>query len=135
MAAEGCFTGTRAPTKRRFAFQVGVSEADRDVCGLMLTVFGVGRLVPFRRRQAHYDDEITFVVTRLRDLTEVVVPFMDVHLPASHKRAQYEGWRAELLSYWDTEARRRRPCVLEGCAAPALAHGLCRPHLWSEMGR
>jgi hypothetical protein len=95
----------------------------------------VGRLVGHRRRRPHYDDEVAFVVTRLRDLVEVVVPFMDDHLPVSHKRVQYEAWRADLLAYWEHQARRRRPCRLPGCSSPALASGLCRPHLWSEMGR
>ena len=49
-----------------------------------------------RRRQvrrypgarAHYDDEITFTVRSLVDLVQVIIPFMDEHLPASRKRIQ-----------------------------------------------
>jgi len=126
VAAEGCFTKTSSPGKRRFLFQVGLGSADTSTCLLLKEVLGVGRLVTYGRRQPHYDDEVTLVVTRLRDLIEVVVPFMDAHLPASHKRIQYERWRAELLGYWDTQARRRRPCSMAGCAAPSLAHLLCR---------
>jgi hypothetical protein len=37
---------------------------------------------------------------------EVVVPFMDEHLPPSHKRGQYLAWRAELVDYWEHRARR-----------------------------
>lgn len=135
VAAEGCFTATALPTYRRFLFQVGLGSADNATCELLCDIFGVGRLTTYGRRQPHYDDEVTFVVTRLRDLIEVVVPFMDIHLPVSHKRIQYEGWRIDLLGYWDTQARRRRPCSLVGCSAPSLAHGLCRHHLWTEMGR
>lgn len=128
VAAEGCFTTTQTPTQRRFIFQVGLGAADTSVCETLRDVLGVGRLVSYSRRKPHYDDEITFVVTRLRDLVEIVVPFMDAHLPPSHKREQYRAWRADLLSYWEHQARRRRACRLDGCTTPAFAHGLCRPH-------
>ncbi len=135
VAAEGCFTTTQTPTKRRFLFQVGLGAVDTSVCEMLRSVLGVGRLVPHSRRKPHYDDEVAFVVTRMRDLIEVVVPFMDSHLPPSHKRVQYEVWRADLLSYWELQARRRRACRLAGCTTPARAHGLCRAHLWTEMRR
>lgn len=135
VAAEGCFTRVTLPTKTKFAFQVGLGSVDRPLCESLHCLLGVGRLVFYGRRKAHYDDEVTFVVTRLRDLVEVVVPFMDEHLPPSHKRQQYEVWRADLLSYWEHQARRRRPCKVEGCTSPSLAHGLCRAHIWSEMRR
>jgi hypothetical protein len=135
VAAEGCFTKAETPNQRRFFFFVGVGAVDGPVCELLQLVFGVGHVYAYARRRPHYDDEVTYVVTRLRDLVEVVVPFMDEHLPTSHKRIQYEGWRAELLAYWEHDARRRRSCRLDGCTSPSLAHGLCRPHLWAEMGR
>lgn len=135
VAAEGCFIHAVLPTKERFTFQVGLGGADRSVCEDLLAVFEIGRMVTYSRRRPHYDDEVAFVVTRLQDLLEVVVPFMDEHLPASHKRVQYEVWRAQLVAYWEHRARRRRPCRIDGCTTPALAHGLCRPHLWTEMRR
>lgn len=106
MAAEGCFGRLALPTKSRFTFQVGLGAVDTSVCELLQAFFGIGRLVGYRRRKPHYDDEVTFVVTRLRDLVDVIVPFMDAHLPASHKRIQYEAWRAELLAYWGIKPRR-----------------------------
>lgn len=135
VAAEGCFTATELPTHRRFLYQVGLGASDSSTCEALREFFGVGRLVTYGRRKAHYDDEVTFVVTRLRDLVEVVVPFMDAHLPASHKRVQYEVWRSQLLSYWEHQARRRRPCRLDGCYSASIAHGLSRAHLRSELGR
>lgn len=135
VAAEGCFRVTSLTTRRRFTFQVGLGAADASTCESMRELFGVGRLVPYARRRPHYDDEVAFVVSRLRDLVEVIVPFMDEHLPASHKREQYLEWRQELLSYWEHQARRRPACRVDGCDAPTLAHGLCRPHLWTETGR
>lgn len=109
VAAEGSFCATSTPTHRRFLFQVGLGAEDTTTCELLRAFFGVGRLVPYARRQPHYDDEVAFVVTRLRDLVEVVLPFMDEHLPPSYKRIQYEAWRAALLSYWQHDARRQRP--------------------------
>ena len=95
---------------------------------------GVGRLVWSPRRQPHYDDEVTFVVRRLRDLVEVVVPFMDEHLPASYKREQYLSWRAALLDHWEHGARRPRSCTQPGCDEPRRARGLCRRHYYAVYG-
>lgn len=64
----------------------------------------------------------------LPDLVGVVVPFMDVHLPASYKRDQYLAWRAAVLDYWERDARRVRPCAVPGCDEPRKTKGLCRPH-------
>jgi hypothetical protein len=55
---------------------------------------------------------------------------MDEHLPASYKRVQYLDWRARLFEYWEHDAKRVRPCSVEGCDAPRRAHGYCRHHLW-----
>ena len=63
------------------------------------------------------------------------MPFMDEHLPPSHKREQYLVWRAQLLDYWEHQARRRRPCRVEGCAEPTRAKGLCRRHYFAEFRR
>ncbi len=135
VAAEGCFSATEIGAHRRFTFQVGLGASDTSVCETLQEALGIGRLVTYERRRAHYDDEIAFVVTRMRDLVEVIVPFMDAHLPDSYKKIQYETWREELISYWTNKARRRRPCRLDRCSLTAVAHGLCRAHLWSEMGR
>jgi hypothetical protein len=73
---------------------------------------------------------VQFTVQATRDLVEVVVPFMDAHLPPSYKREQYLEWRARLLDYWEHRFRRRKTCVVEDCDAPARAYGYCRRHLW-----
>lgn len=70
-----------------------------------------------------------------RALVHVVVPFMDHHLPPSHKREQYVTWRALLLEYWDYGARRVRPCTHHGCEAPRRCKGLCRHHYYLGFGR
>ena len=57
------------------------------------------------------------------------------HLPPSYKRTQYEAWRAELLRYWEVDARRRRPCAVDGCDEPLRAKGLCRHHYYETYGR
>lgn len=86
------------------------------------------------RRQPHYDDECTFAVQSLSDHVNVTIPFMDAHLPASHKRTQYLVWRGQLLHYWDNDAKRVRACTVEGCDAPRRAHELCRRHLYAARG-
>jgi len=127
VAAEGCFTGAGP---RRFRFSVGLGSCDAGMCELMHEQFGVGHLVRSPRRKAHYDDEVQFTVQATRDLVEVVVPFMDAHLPPSYKREQYLEWRGRLLEYWEHGFRRRKRCIVEDCDAPARAYGYCRRHLW-----
>jgi hypothetical protein len=98
---------------------------------------GCGRIARHGRRKPHYDDEVVFVVKRLRDLVEVIVPFMDEHLPPSYKRDQYQVWRAALVDYWQRGARRpgRRPCTIAGCDRPQRAKELCRHHYFKEYRR
>ncbi len=71
---------------------------------------------------------MSFQVQALPGLVDVVVPFIDAHLPASYKRVQYLAWRDELLDYWDRDARRVRPCAVPGCGEPRRIKGLCRHH-------
>jgi len=100
------------------------------MCDLFHSFLSVGSVRTYPRRRAHYDDEVQFAVQSTRDLVEVVVPFMDAHLPPSHKREQYIDWRARLIDHWEHRARRRATCSVEACTNPAKAHGLCRRHLW-----
>jgi len=74
-------------------------------------------------------------VSALADLVEVVVPFMDEHLPPSHKREQYLVWREELLAYWETKAKRRRVCTVDGCDHPQRAKQVCRRHYYEAYGQ
>lgn len=128
VAAEGSFIVTGHPPKFRFA--VGLGATDYAMCELFRKYLGAGHVTRSPRRKAHYDDEVTFAVQSNPELVEVVVPFMDEHLPASYKRTQYLAWRAELLEYWEHKAKRRRPCTVDGCEEPRRAYGLCRHHLW-----
>jgi hypothetical protein len=111
VAGEGTFTratldgGSNGP-RRTLAFAVGLGATDREMCEHLRALLGVGRVRWYPRRQPHYDDEVVYAVRAFGDLIDVVVPFMDEHLPASHKRSQYEGWRAELLAY-DSVRRQR----------------------------
>jgi len=133
VAAEGTFFRSGIPPK--FAFAVGLGAADAESCEQLRSFFGVGHVTRSARRKPHYDDEVTFSIQSMRDHLAVTIPFMDAHLPESHKRAQYLAWKAELLAYWDRSAKRRRPCTIDGCERPRRAHGLCRQHLWSTRGQ
>jgi hypothetical protein len=128
VSAEGCFTGDG---HRRFRFSIGLGASDTGMCELFHEVFGVGSIVHSPRRKSHYEDEVQFFVQATRDLVEVVVPFMDAHLPPSYKREQYLEWRARLLDYWEHRFRRRKRCTVDDCDSPAKAYGLCRRHLWA----
>ena len=86
VAAEGCFTRV---VPRKFVFSVGLGAIDTSTCELIHAFLGVGQVRRYPRRQPHYDDEVTFTVGSLVDHVQVVIPFMDEHLPASHKRIQF----------------------------------------------
>jgi hypothetical protein len=132
VAAEGSFTISGRPPS--FTFAVGLGALDKGMCQGLQSFLGVGHLTAFARRRVHYDDEVCFAVRSLRDLVEVVVPFMDEHLPPSYKRIQNETWRARLLDYWEHDAKRVRPCSVEGCKRPRRAKGLCRSHYYAAFG-
>lgn len=106
VAAEGHFQAR--PVEGRFAFTVALGAADREMVDLLHGFLGCGRTRWYARRRPHYVDEVCFVVRGLSDLVEVIVPFMDEHLPRSYKRDQYGVWRAALLDYWEHDARCRR---------------------------
>jgi hypothetical protein len=131
IAAEGTFT---IRTRTSFACAVGLGAADKAAADLLHAYFGVGQVRVLPRRRPHYDDEVRWTVAALRDLVGVIVPFMDEHLPPSHKRGQYLAWRDALLDHWEHRARRTRTCSVDGCGAPHRAHGWCRHHLYVERG-
>lgn len=134
VVAEGSFSGSATGEARRFIFEVGLGATDRAMCERFPEFFGVGFIVESPRRKAHYDDEVAYHATALRDLIDVIVPFMDEHLAPSHKREQYLAWRAELFDYWEHRAKRVRECTVDGCSKPRRAHGLCRHHLYRARG-
>jgi hypothetical protein len=121
--------------ERDFRCAVALGASDAAMCHLLREFLGVGRIHRYPRRQPHYDDEIVWVVRSLRELVDVVVPFLDEHLPSSHKREQYAPWRAQLIAYWETSARRRRTCTIDGCDSAMRAKGLCRAHYYVAYGR
>ena len=133
VVAEGAFL--RAGRRPTFTFAIGLGAIDSELCMAIRTFFGVGTVMRFDRREDHFDDAVTYQVRKLSDLMEVIVPFMNEHLPPSYKRHQYELWRDHLTTYWETRARRVRACMAEGCNEPRRAYGLCRHHLYLATGR
>lgn len=134
VAGVTCAEGHFSASGPRFSFAVSLGGVDRATCDLLHTFFGVGAVRVYPRRKPHYDDEAAYRVQRLGDLLVVIVPFMDEHLPPSHKRAQFENWRANLLDYWEHRAKRRRCCTVEGCDKPRRAKGYCRHHYFEVFG-
>ena len=133
IAAEGHFGANRTAT--RFRLAVGLAAADRGSCQLLLELFRVGTITETTRRQAHHDDVVSWQVQALPQLVDVVVPFMDHHLPPCHKREQYIIWRTLLLQYWEHGARRVHPCSVDGCTASSRCKRLCRHHDYLAFGR
>ncbi len=132
VAAEGTFTTTTNGSRYRFA--VGLGASDAATCFRLQEYFGCGGIFRYTRRKPHYDDECAFAIQGLRDHLRVTIPFMDAHLPESHKREQYLRWRARLSNYWEHDARRVGACTVDGCDRPRRAHGLCRHHLSAARG-
>jgi hypothetical protein len=135
VAAEGTFLVADRGGRVQARFAVALAAVDTNQVERLREFFGCGHIVRSPRRRPHYDDEVRYEVCRLRDLVEVVVPFMDSHLPCSYKRAQYLRWRAALIEYWEQRAKRVRPCTVPGCEKPRRAHGLCRHHLYAVRGQ
>lgn len=131
-AAEGTFTS--AALRRKFAFAVALGARDEESCLRLQRYFEVGSISRSHRRKVHHDDVVIYAVRGLADLINVIVPFMDEHLPPSYKREQYLAWREQLVEYWKNHAKRVRPCTVEGCDKDRRAHGLCRHHLF-KAGR
>jgi hypothetical protein len=131
IAGEGYF----GRSGRTFTCSVALGAADSGACELIHDFLQVGRVHRYPRRRDHFDDEVVWVVRSLPNLVDVVVPFLDEHLPASYKRQQFLAWRAELMEYWHTRARRRRRCTIDGCERPHRARGLCRGHYYAAYGR
>ncbi len=127
--------GTFLMATPKFTVAVSLGATDQTSIDLLHTYFGVGTVHWYARRKPHDDDEVVFQVRRTADLVGKVVPFMDEHLPVSHKREQYLVWRAALLDHWEHHARRRRPCTFLGCEAPQRAKGLCRSHYYDAYGQ
>lgn len=134
VAAEGCFTSTRIAGRTRFRFAVSLGARDRCMCEMFHDFLGVGTVYTSPRRRPHYDDEVTFAVQAIRDLAEVVVPFMDAHLMPSHKREQYLSWRSQLLARLE-ERKAPPPCEVDGCGKRRRARGVCRLHHCLEFGQ
>lgn len=134
VAAEGSFTGTAGP-RPTFVFSIGLGAVDRRVCEELRRFLGVGHLQFSERRKPHHDDQVQYYVKRLADLVDVIVPFMDEHLPPSYKRTQFLEWRAGLVAYWEHEAKRVRSCTVPQCPEPRRAKGLCRHHYYETYGR
>lgn len=128
VAAEATFVASTGPTATTFAFAVELGAKDEGACAWLAVFFGCGTVHRYERRRPSYDDEVRFQIRKLRDLVEIVVPFMDEHLPPSYKRDQYLVWRAALLPYWQHQARRPSICTCDGCDAPNVAHGRCHRH-------
>ena len=126
---DGCNRPIRGP------FAVTLGAADQVSIDTLRAFFGVGHTYWYPRRKPHYDDEVVFTVQSLRELVEVIVPFMDEHLPPCHKRTQYEVWRADLVDYWEHHAKRKRSCIIDGCERVRRAKGLCRQHYFDAVGR
>ncbi len=103
VAGEGCFT---RPTPTRFRFSVHLGAVDLELCESLRCWLGVGHVNRYPRRRPHFDDEAVYAIDSAVDLVEVIVPFMDEHLPPSHKRRQYLAWRTALLDHWEHRARR-----------------------------
>jgi hypothetical protein len=131
VAAEGTFTRTN----RNHTFRVSLGEVDAVSCELLRAFFGVGHVYHYARRREHYDDEVVFQVRRTQDLVNVIIPFMDEHLPASYKRQQYGAWRAEVIDFWDYQMKRRRNCTIDGCGRPQKGRGVCRIHYYALYGK
>jgi hypothetical protein len=137
VAAEGCFVSSSERGLPSFAFAVALGARDASACHLLHAYFGCGTVHAYPRRSPGFDDEVRFQVRRFADLRNVIVPFMDEHLPPSRKRDQFDAWREALLADAPRRSAPPRSCLVDGCTRPHRAKGLCNTHYqaWVRAGR
>lgn len=131
VAAEGSFIRTG----NRFRFAISLGATDVQMCEFAARLLAVGRVYRYPKRKPHFDDEVLFTVQSIKALVTHIVPFMNDWLPPSKKREQYLEWRRQLLDFWEHDARRRRPCTVDGCDRPQRGKGLCRHHYYAVFKR
>lgn len=84
----------RAPIeKTRLSFQLTLRADDLPVLCMVRDYFGCGRFNDKRQYGKHHNPQVTFCVTRIRDLAETVVPHFDAHPMHAKKAGDFVIWR------------------------------------------
>jgi hypothetical protein len=146
VAGEGYFscmkrreTFANGSPRLRFRFGISMAVRDRSLLESLRQVLGAGHLYePPAPRDPRHQRSVTFSIDAVEDHKRATIPFAELFLPPSLKRAQFESWRAALLAY-----ERERPtgwgrgastCSMEECDRPVRGRGLCRSHYYRATG-
>lgn len=100
-AGEGAFVHrTVEGGRKRFSFQISVSQVDTDVIRKIKKFIGAGKIYMTERRKQHWCDEIHYAVQSIPVLVKVIIPLFDQFgLHDTHKQEQYKEWKGEILKY------------------------------------
>ena len=145
VAGEGCFSVTRrlppfadGDPRLRFVFTVQVARRDRQLLDDLRRALGCGSIHERPSRRDGWQPTSVLTVSGLRSHRETVIPFMERHLVAGHKRHQFDLWVQAMDAYELAHPSRwgKGPstCRMPGCDRPVRGRGLCRSHYHQETG-
>ncbi len=101
---EGCFcvSASKHKTLRRRKeirpqFEIELRIDDQEILERIQATLGCGNIYTLNYKRYDWAPHVKFKVTRIRDLTEVIIPFIDT-FPLQAKKAQvYALWRTVVL--------------------------------------
>lgn len=145
VAGEGYFSVTRKkPPHRngdprlRFVFGVQVARRDLQLLEQLMDTLGCGSIAHRAPARPGRQPTSTLSVSSFLSHRSRVIPFMQRHLPPSHKRHQFELWVQAMDAYELAHPSRwgKGPstCRVAGCEKPVRGRGLCRSHYHRETG-
>jgi hypothetical protein len=124
--------------RKRFIFSLTLASWDRRVVHALRSFLGVGGVYDTTAPHAHWQPTTTLRVQSHMANRRVVIPFSDRFLPPSHKRVQFERWRAAFDDYEQRHPNRwgqgPSTCSEPGCGGPVRGRGLCRSHYYHVTG-
>lgn len=145
VAGEGCYSiRVQQPPfadgtpRRRFVFSVQVATRDRQLLEALRTFLGFGPICDKAARRPDHQPMSEFAIASRKGHNATTIPFSEIFLLPSAKRAQFERWRDALRAY---EIQRptqygKGPstCSVPGCEKPVRGRMLCRAHYYRVTG-
>jgi len=131
------FSSDGSPRKR-FGFSITMAEWDAELIVALQRFLDVGRVRRRAPARVGWQPTVTLRVQSHLANRLVIIPFSERFLPPSHKREQFEMWRAAFFAYESDHPTRwgRGPstCSAPGCDRPVRGRGLCRSHYYRATG-
>lgn len=103
---EGHFYVGRVGSRYRLAIEIGLRDDDSHVVKRIAKELNCGTIVKKDRTKSGRNSVITFSITKISDLWEIIVPFFEKYPLTSKKAREFEIWkRLVWLKYLSRECR------------------------------